>query len=138
MRTFSVHHALRCVNGGLVIARHNDISDEVIHLSIQAFSPACVRGEPLIHQGSSRSEGGVRHGGSIPETQGEVLIRGQRESQTEAIIDVRFKDTGVETYKTEGMDKILPRWEERRRTSTGSTATTNGNNSLRLSSRLMG
>ena len=49
MQTSLVHHALNCTNVDLVIARHNEIRDNIIHLTIQAFSHHCVIGEPLIH-----------------------------------------------------------------------------------------
>ena len=76
MQTVSLHHALSCSNGGDFIAFYNYICDKIINLSRQAVSPICIGGKPLIHQGHSRSEGGVSNGVSIPETQGDVLIRG--------------------------------------------------------------
>ena len=33
MQTFIVYHVLIFHNGGLVIARHNEIRDEIIHLT---------------------------------------------------------------------------------------------------------
>ena len=71
-----------------------------------------VRSKPLIHQVCSRSDGGVSHGGRIPETRGDVLTKGLWESQTEAIVDVKFRDANTETYKTEVIDKLFPRWEK--------------------------
>ena len=53
----------------------------------------------------------VHHGGSIPVTQGDMLIRGLWESKTEAIIGVRFGDADTDPYKKEKMDTLLPRWE---------------------------
>ena len=76
MKTFLVRHALIFTNGGLVIAIHNDICDEIIHLAKQAFLPHCVLGKPLIHLGCIRSDRKVRHGGSVPETRGGVSIQG--------------------------------------------------------------
>ena len=110
MQTFYVHHALSCSNGGLFIARHNGICDEIIHLARQAFSPNCVRSEDLIRQVRNRSDGKVRHGGSIPETQGGVSIWGLWEIQTEAIIYVMFRDACAETRKTYGVGKLWPGW----------------------------
>ena len=52
------------------------------------------------------------HGRIIPETWGGVLIKGLWESQTEAIIYVRFGDTDIYTYNKEVMDTLLPRWEK--------------------------
>ena len=48
----------------------------------------------------------------IPETRGDVLIRVLWEIQTDAIIGVRISKYDAETYVKEGMDKILPRWEQ--------------------------
>ena len=49
----------------------------------------------------------MRHDGSIPGKGVAVLIRGIWESQTEAIIDVRFGDSEADTYKKEGMGTIF-------------------------------
>ena len=90
MQTFLVRHALNFPNGGLVIVRHNEIRDYIIHLKIQPFSSNCVHIEPLTHLGCRRSEEGVRHVGKVPEKRGDVSIWGLWDSQTEAIVDVRF------------------------------------------------
>ena len=100
MQTFFVHRTLIWTNGGLIFARQNDICDEIIHLTRQAFSPNCVRGEYLIHLGHIILEEEVRHEGSVPETQRGISIRGLWESQTEAIIDVRFGDAYTDTWKS--------------------------------------
>ena len=49
------------------------------------------------------------------EIRGDVLIRGLWESQTDAIIDVRFGDLDADTYKHKPMDKLLARWEKRKK-----------------------
>ena len=46
------------------------------------------------------------------ETQGDVLIWGLWESQTEAIINIIFGDLDKETYKKEPTDKHLDCWEK--------------------------
>ena len=103
LQTFSVRHAISCSNRGLVIARHNEICDKIIHLDIQALSPVSVCDGPLIRQGLSRSEVYVCHSMRFPETRVDVLIRGLNDSHMEAIIGVRFGDSDTETYKKEGM-----------------------------------
>ena len=55
--------------------------------------------------------GGGYHRRRIPETQGDVLIRGLWEIHTDAIIDVRFRDSDMDNYVKEGMHTLLPRWE---------------------------
>ena len=112
MQNVLVHHALSCPNGGLVIARHNEIHDEIIHLARQNFSPNCARGEHLIHLGRSISEEEVHHGGSVPETRVDVSIWGLWESQTEAIIDVRFRNADTDSRNPVIMDKLLAGWEK--------------------------
>ena len=57
--------------------------------------------------GHSRSKEEVRHRRIVPETRRDVSIRGLYESQTEATIVVRFRDSDVETCKPQGIDKIL-------------------------------
>ena len=112
MQISLVHFALICINGGLGIARHNEICDDIIHLSKQVFSPNCMSREPLIHLGCSRSEEEVCHGGSIPETRGDMSIRGLWEIHIEAIIDVSFGDAYMETWKPVRIDKLLAVWEK--------------------------
>ena len=107
-----MRHTLICRNGGLVIACPNDVRDNIIYLSRQAFSTNCVNGEPLIHLVIHIYEEDVRHGGSIPKTWGDMSIWGLLENQTEAIIDVMFGDENVDTWNPEGMYKMLDRWEK--------------------------
>ena len=47
------------------------------------------------------------------ETRGDVLIRGLWEFQNDAIIDVKFRDADMDTYKNQLMDKLLARWENK-------------------------
>ena len=138
MQTFSVHDVMSCPNGGLIIARHNEICDEIIHLERQAFSPNFVRSEPLIHLLCSILEEDFSHGGRVPETYYGVSIQGLWEIRMEAIIDVIFGDADADTWKKDGMDKLLGWWGGSRRTNTGRLAMINGNIFLCLSSRLMG
>ena len=45
---FTISHALDGKKGGLVKARHNEISEGVLDLADTAFTPAHVRDDPLI------------------------------------------------------------------------------------------
>ena len=119
-----MHHVLSYSTGGLLIVYHNEIHENVFHLTRQAFSPNLLCGKHLIHLGRSRSEEEMYYGGSVPETRCYMSIRSLRESQMEVIIDVRFGDADAEIWKTEVMDNILARWEKSGRTITDSTATT--------------
>jgi hypothetical protein len=46
---FSIHHALECKKGGLIIIRHNEIQDELVDLASKTISPSAVCDEPNIH-----------------------------------------------------------------------------------------
>ena len=46
------------------------------------------------------------------ETRGDVLIRGLWEIQNDVIIDVRFGDADMDTYKYDPMDKLLIIWDK--------------------------
>ena len=70
-----MRHVLICRHVGLVIARQNEVCGEILYISRQAFPSNCVRGNPLIHQGLSRSEEEVRQGVHILETRGDILIQ---------------------------------------------------------------
>ena len=54
----------------------------------------------------------MSHGGIIPEKRDGVSIQGLWESHTESIIDTRFGDAYMDTWKTEGMDNIFTWWEK--------------------------
>ena len=72
---FGVTHTLRYSIGGLVIARHNKICDEILYLSQRAFTSASVHVEPLIHQGCTRSEQEIRQGSDKDkETWGDGMV----------------------------------------------------------------
>ena len=105
-----VHHALWCINGGLVITRQNEICHNIIHLDRKYYYPNCIHGEPLICQDHSIYEGDVCHGERISETWGVMLIWGVYESQLEVVIGIGFRDADAEIWKTEGMEKIFLRW----------------------------
>ena len=112
MQIFSAYHALSYSNVGLIIARHNDIFDDIFHLARQAFPTNCVRGKPLIYEGNIRSDEEVCQGARRLETSGDILIQGLWKIYTDAIIGVRFGDLDADTYRKEPMDKLLARLGE--------------------------
>ena len=101
-----VRHALRLRNGGLVIAHHNEVHGKLLYLSWQPLPSHCVCGKHLIHQGCSRSEEEVNQGRGGLKTRGDVPIRGLWERQNDSIIDVKFGDADVHTYRNDPMDNI--------------------------------
>ena len=90
-------HALSCSIGGLVIAHHYKIRDELLYLSRRSFTSAYVLAEPLIHQGCTRSEQEIRQGSDEDkETRGDVMIQGLWYFQVDVIIDIKLGD--VDAY----------------------------------------
>ena len=97
---FRVTHTLSCIIGGLVIAHHNKIRDELLYLSRRDFTSASVRAEPLIHQGRTSSEQEIRQGSDKDkETRGDVMIQGLWDCQVGAIIDVKLGYADFYMYK---------------------------------------
>ena len=45
----------------MLVSRHSEVPDNIIHLARRTFSLNCVRGKPLIHQCCIRSNEKVRH-----------------------------------------------------------------------------
>ena len=105
-------HTISCSIGGLVIARHKDIRDEILYLSRRDFTSASVHAKPLIHQGRTRSELDIRQGGEKhKDTWGDVMIQGLWDCQANAIIDSKLSDADADTYKYKPMTSLLARWE---------------------------
>ena len=61
MQTLWLCHMLIFPNGGLDIARHNKICDNIIHLTKQDFDPNCVRRKTITHLVRRKSEMEVFH-----------------------------------------------------------------------------
>ena len=105
-------HALSFSIGGLVIAYHNQIHDELLYLSQRAFTSAYVRAKPLIHQGHTRSEQAMRQGSDKDkETRGGVMIQVLWDHQVDAIIYVKLGDADVDSYKYKPTTALLTRCE---------------------------
>ena len=95
---FEVTHALSCSIGGLVIACHKKICDELIYLSQRAFTSASVCAEPLIHKGRTRSKQDIRQGSDKDkETRGGEMVRGLWYRRSDAIIDVKLGDADLDS-----------------------------------------
>jgi hypothetical protein len=55
-QVFSIHHALECKKGGLVICRHNKIQDELVDLTSKDLIASAVCDETCIHPSCSTTE----------------------------------------------------------------------------------
>ena len=108
---FEVTHALSCSIGGLVIACHKKICDELIYLSQRAFTSASVCAEPLIHQGRTRSEQEICQGSNKDkETWWDVMVQCLWYPQVDSVIDVKLGDADADSYKYEPMEALLAQW----------------------------
>ena len=106
-------HKPSCSIGGLVIARHNKILDELIYLYQCSFTSSYVRAEPLLHQGRTKSEQEIFQGSDEDkETWGDVMVLGLWDRQVEAIINFKLGDADMDTYQYEPMTALLSRWEK--------------------------
>ena len=93
-------HTLSRSIGSLVIARQNEICDELLYLSRRAFTSAPVFSKPIIHQGRTLSDLEMHQGSDKHKyTRGDVMIRGLWYRQFDAIIDVKLGDSDADTYK---------------------------------------
>jgi hypothetical protein len=118
---FSVHHALDCKKGGLVISRHNEIRDELIDLASKALTPSAVCDKPRIH--TSRTAESVRTSDQNPVIRnlhkrqggerGDVLIRGLWQQGTDAIIDVCITNLDAKSNISRAPMKVLVAAHER-------------------------
>ena len=107
---FGVTYELSCSIGSLVIARHNEICDELLYLSWRAFNSEYIRAEHLIHQGRTISELEILQGSDKnKDTRGEVMTRGLWDRQVDATIDVKLGDADADTYKYEPTKSLVDR-----------------------------
>lgn len=120
---FTSGHALQCRTGGLIIARHNDIKDELAELCGRVFKPSEIHDEPAITHGRAQR---FQHpspatqdsstSSSPPHTllplendedRGDLNIRGFWKPRHECIIDVRVVDTDAPSYTTRKPESVL-------------------------------
>ena len=113
-------HTLSCSKGGLVIARHNKVCDELLYLSGRALTSESVCAEPLTHQVRTISERNIRQGsGREKETKEDVMTQGLWYRQADAIVDVKFGDADTDSYKYEPMATLLDWWETTKKDKNG-------------------
>ena len=106
----SMSHALNCRSGGLIIARHNEIKDELGYLSASALAPNAIRNEPLIHSGPC--EQGVRGEDEVTEERGDLLLRGIEKVGIATIVDVRVINTLSKSYCNRSVLSVIEQAEK--------------------------
>jgi hypothetical protein len=118
---FTLQHALGCKKGGLVIFRHNEIRDELVHMAGKALTPSAVRDEPLI-----RPCRNVEKVNTCPATQtnakpaseddrGDILLRGFWARGTDCIVDVRVTNTDAKSYRHRDPSKVIATQEKEKK-----------------------
>jgi hypothetical protein len=122
---FSILHALQCKNGGLVIARHDEIVGELIDLGKKALNSGAVRDEPRInpcrpaeqmkepdHLNPSNARHLRKH---VNDDRGDILLRGFWIPQTDLVIDVRVTDTDAKSNRSKDPKKVLEQHEKEKK-----------------------
>jgi hypothetical protein len=121
---FTLQHALGCKVGGLVISRHNEIRDELIHMAGKAMTPSAIRDEPLIRPGrvaektitcpasGTDSKSSKEKESTGESDRGDLLLRGFWARGTDCIVDVRVTDTDAKSYCHRAPDKVLESGEK--------------------------
>ena len=108
---FTVHHAMSCSKGGLILLRHNDVAAEWAHLCSQALKPGAISHEPLIQTCEDVVQAGAARTTPTPELRGDVSADGFWRRGTIAIFDVRVTDTDAPSNRSQDPAKILRRQE---------------------------
>eukprot|EP00978_Attheya_sp_CCMP212_P037221 scaffold174009_cov63-Attheya_sp.AAC.1 len=116
----NIDHALNCKKGGLVIARHNEVKDELEFLATLATLPNAVRNEPFIFPGRAANGEGNCESNSCPHVQsstnnegdrGNLLLHGIWEQQIHCVVDIRMANVDLGSYLTSTPEKVLSRQE---------------------------
>ena len=87
------------------VTRYYTSFDKPYPLTMYASNPLSTRAT------ADHSRRYIRGGGDL-DTTGDVIIQGLWESKNDAIIDVIFGYSDVDTYKYEIMDKFLYFWDK--------------------------
>jgi len=113
---FSVHNGLACTLGGLVLAHHNELNDELADLASRAFTPSAVWDELLIHPcpgcpvvtPTPPAPSAFSSSPSIPSDDlGDLLIHGLWSYGTDCILDVWITNMDAKTYQSKDPLKVL-------------------------------
>eukprot|EP00980_Cylindrotheca_fusiformis_P022782 scaffold9753_cov73-Cylindrotheca_fusiformis.AAC.1 len=96
---FTLHHALSCNSGGLIIQRHDEVKRELIQLAQRVNPPSAVRDEPFIHAVSmpkANSTDGPSD--AALSARGDILIRNMFSNGSETIIDVSLVHVDAQSH----------------------------------------
>ena len=121
-KTFDVNYALDCKKNGMIIARHDEIRDEIRCLLAHVFNAFRITCEPMINPAPMRGNDTETHVPSASSSydylnadRRNLLIRGFWEGLTDTFIDVRVTtlDSDLKELATqEGFGTTREREEE--------------------------
>ena len=112
---FSITHAHACKNGGNIIARHDEVTNELISMCTMAFKQSAVRAEPQIQTGSSTTVLSDSPDAIEKSDRGDVLCRGLWSNGQDAILDIRVTDTDQASYVKRDPEKVLQSHEKEKK-----------------------
>jgi hypothetical protein len=111
--TFSVYHTLECKTGGLVLLRHNEITEELSDLlASKALTPYAPETGNTDGPKTLDPKAPVQRFTSKDEEQGDLLIRGFRSRGTDIIVNVCMTDTDAKSYWSRDPHKVLAMHEK--------------------------
>ena len=110
---FSVEHAMSCKRGGLILLRHNDVTNEWSSLCSQALKPSAILDEPLIHNGRDQDDTNANI--PQPELRGDIAVHGFWKRGTTAIFDVRVTDLNNHSQRGTRAKTLLARHEREKK-----------------------
>ena len=108
---FDIYRALDCKKGGLVMAHHNKLCDEVANLASKAFTPTHIHDAPQIYTGPAMRGWKDNIKGSPKKDKGELkgglLIRDLWMQGTDSIHNMNFVNTNATSYQCKSQNKFL-------------------------------
>ena len=125
---FSVRHAMKCKNGGLIIHRHDEVRNELIQLLQIAFLNSVIYSEPRILSSLKESKAlkaqvledeliGMDRDPSVQQKdRGDILVRGFWSLGSECILDVSVTDTDCHSYENMTPEKVILQKEQKKKT----------------------
>jgi hypothetical protein len=121
----NIDHALNCKKGGLVIARHNEVKDELgFLLATLATSPNAVSDKPFFFPGHLANGESNSKSNSCPHVQsstnnegdqGDLLLRGIWERQTHCVVDVCIANIDSGSYLSSTPEEVLYQQEKEKK-----------------------
>eukprot|EP00957_Ditylum_brightwellii_P008930 676140-Ditylum_brightwellii.AAC.1 len=124
-KKISLQHALNCKVGGLVATQHNEVQNELVRVSTQAYSKSVVHDKPYIKNGCKCENDAASQNSPVTvfptltdkdgKLWGGVSIRGLWQRQMDVIIDVRVTNLDAKSYLSKMVKKCLEDQEKEKK-----------------------